>query len=563
MKLIIKIYFLIGVILLLVSGCEDLDQEVKTTLSADQISISYNRTITHSVGTYTTIPEGFLSIGGAMRASASDEAEHTIETSSVQQFNVGSWNEYSNPDDIWSDLYAGIRRANQYLVMADSIDWSNFILYQTPENQVIYEEQLAKINRTKFEVRLLRAYFYFELVKRYGGVPLLTEALPYNADITGINRNTLNDCIEFIVSECDAAIDELPDNYPNEDLGRVTAGVAMALKSRILLYAASDLFNDASWSGGYTNPQLISLTGDRNAKWQRAADAAKDVIDLGIYSLEPDYSSLFKTFNNNEVIFTRRNRASNSFEKANYPVGYDMGESGTTPTQNLIDAYEMANGKAITDPESGYDPQNPYEARDPRLAMTIITNNSIFKGRPVECWKGGLDGEGIPLASRTGYYLKKYVDEDLNLLIGNISVHSWHIFRLGEIYLNYAEALNEATPGHADIKTYIDLLRGRVNMPPLPDGLNQQQMRERIRNERRVELAFEDHRIWDVRRWMIAEETLGVPVKGVEITKTDGDTFIYQVKNLENRVFQPKMYLYPIPQSELSIASNWTQNPLW
>ncbi|MCF6333114.1 MAG: RagB/SusD family nutrient uptake outer membrane protein [Draconibacterium sp.] len=556
-------YILSGAILLLASACEDLDQEVKTTLSAEQIYISYERTLTHSVGTYAAIPQGFLSIDNAMRASASDDAEHTIETSSIQKFNTGSWNEFVNPDDVWKDLYTGIRRANQYLVMSDSVDWNNFILYQTPENQQIYANQVAKIKRTKFEVRLLRAYFYFELVKRYGGVPLITKAISYDADISGIKRSPLNDCIQFIVTECDAAINELPETYPNEELGRVTKGVALALKSRVLLYAASDLFNDPSWAGGYANEELIVLTGDRATKWQSAANAAKDLIDLGLYSLEPNYQKVFKSFNNNEVIFTRRNGASNTFEKANYPIGYDLGRSGTTPTQNLVDAYEMANGKAITDPESGYDPQNPYEGRDPRLAMTIITNNSTFKGRPVECWKGGLDGEGVQLATRTGYYLKKYVDENLNLLIGNTSVHSWHIFRLAEIYLNYAEALNEANPGHADIKTYVDLVRNRAGMPALPDGLSQGEMRERIRNERRVELAFEDHRIWDVRRWMIAEETLGVPAKGMEITKIGENTFNYSVKNVENRNFQPKMYFYPIPQSELNIAKGLIQNPLW
>jgi len=539
------------------SGCEDLNQEVKTTLSDEQIFISYDRTLTHSVGTYAALPDGFLSINGAMRASASDEAEHTLETSNVQKFNVGSWNQISNPDNVWNDLFKGIRRANQYLIMADSIDWSNYILYQTPERQLIYEERLKKINRTKYEIRYLRAYFYFELVKRYGGVPLITEELPYNADIQDIKRSALDDCIQFIVSECDSAIAVLPETYPNEELGRATKGAAMALKSRMLLYAASDLYNNS-------DNELVSLVAtDRDKLWQDAADAAKELISLGIYSLDPEYAVLFKTFDSPEIIFTRRNGASNSFEKTNYPIGYDLGRSGTTPTQNLVDAYEMVDGTTISEPGTSYDPQNPYENRDPRLEMTIVTNNSMFKDRPVEIWEGGRDGPGVSLASRTGYYLRKYVDEGLDLLLGNTSVHSWHIFRLAEIFLNYSEALNEIDPGHPDIKIYVDTVRARVGMPPLPGGLNQDQMRERIRNERRVELAFEDHRFWDVRRWMIAEETLGTPIQGMDITRVTDSTFTYTKKIVENRVFEPKMYFYPISQAELGIATHWEQNPLW
>lgn len=556
MKLNIIYSICIGLIIVL-SGCEDLNQEVKTTLSDEQIFISYDRTLTHSVGTYAALPDGFLSINGAMRASASDEAEHTLETSNVQKFNVGSWNQISNPDNVWNDLFKGIRRANQYLIRADSIDWSNYILYQTPERQLIYEERLKKVNRTKYEIRYLRAYFYFELVKRYGGVPLITEELPYNADIQDINRSSLDDCVQFIVSECDSAIAVLSETYPNEELGRATKGAAMALKSRMLLYAASDLYNNS-------DNELVSLIAtDRDTLWQDAADAAKELIDLGIYSLDPEYAGLFKTFDSPEIIFTRRNGASNSFEKTNYPIGYDLGKSGTTPTQNLVDAYEMVDGTTISEPGTSYDPQNPYENRDPRLEMTIVTNNSMFKDRPVEIWEGGRDGPGVPLASRTGYYLRKYVDEGLDLLLGNSSVHSWHIFRLAEIYLNYAEALNEVDPGNPDINTYVDDVRDRVGMPPLPGGLNQDQMREKIRNERRVELAFEDHRFWDVRRWMIAEETLGTPIQGMDITRVTDSTFTYTKKIVENRVFEPKMYFYPISQAELGIATHWEQNPLW
>ncbi len=562
----IKNIYLYSLGLLLVLGsCEDLDQEVRTNLEEHQVYRSYSSQIEYATSVYTAIPTGFTRIGGAMLASATDEAEHTDETSNVHKFNVGSWGPIDNPDNIWGTMYNGIRRANNFLATKDSIRWGGLILNPTPENQALYKVRSEEINRMAHEVRFLRAYYYFELVKRYGGVPLLTESLSIDMDVSNIQRSTLAQCINFIVSECDAAAQVLPQIYIAAELGRATKGAALALKSRVLLYAASDLYNNPSWTGGYTNPELISLTGDRTAKWQAAADAAKAVIDMGIYNLSSNYQNLFKTFNDPEIIFTRRASASNAFEKATYPIGYDLGRSGTTPTQDLVDAYEMTNGMAITEAGSGYDAQNPYVSRDPRLGMTVITNNSTFKGRPVEAFTGGKDGKGVALATRTGYYLKKYVDEGLNLLLDQSSVHSWHIFRLGEIYLNYAEALNEANPGHADIKIYVDRVRQRtgVMQPALPAGLDQTDMRLRIRNERRVELAFEEHRMWDLRRWMQGVEYLNRPARGVEITQTSPGVFSYSVINVENRVFQNKMYFSPIPQAELNIMKNWVQNPLW
>ena len=183
----------------------------------------------------------------------------------------------------------------------------------------------------------------------------------------------------------------------------------------------------------------------------------------------------------------------------------------------------------------------------------------------MESFPGGRDGRGITNATKTGYYLKKYVNESINLLTNGTSVKSWNLFRLAEIYLNYAEALNEATPGAVDIKTYVDRVRTRtgVAMPVLPAGLSQAEMRERIRNERRVELAFEDHRGWDVRRWLQGSQYLGAPLMGVDITRNADGTFAYKPTVVEPRVFEPRMYLYPIPQGELNASKGLVQNPGW
>lgn len=563
------INFLCIVLLLsLLAGCEDyLDPQVIVYENYKQVTTSYNYTKQRLASIYSEIQSGFVRIDGAMLASASDEAEHTLETSEIHQFNIGSWNAYSNPDDVWAHYYRGIYKANQYLVSSDSVDLD--VYKYDPEKQREYQTYLEEIQTWKYEARFLRALFYFELIKRYGGVPVLTSAGSIDQDFSQVNRNTLEECIRFVADECDSCAKVLPARTKIDDLGRVTRGAAMALKSRMLLYAASDLFNNPSWASGYPKPELISLSGDRLVRWQEAADAAKAVIDLSAtarYSLSENYGDLYGSdnFRESEVIFCDRAGNSNDFEKANFPIGYKLGKSGTTPSQNLVDAYEDITGLPIRDPGSVYDPENPYSNRDPRLQATILTNNSRFSNRPVECFIGGLDGPPIAQATRTGYYLNKYVNQGLDLETDQTSVHSWIILRLAEIFLNYAEALNEYNPGHPDIAAYVNDVRNRAGMPDLPSGLSQAEMRERIRHERRIELAFEEHRIWDLRRWMIAPEVLSSPLEGIEITRNPADsTFSYEKVIVENRVFRPEMYLYPIPQSEIAIASGLIQNPIW
>lgn len=564
-------YILWTVILLnILCSCDSyLDRELTTDLTYNEVTRYYSYSRSRVAAIYARITPGFLNINDAMMASATDEAEHTIESSSVQMFNLGSWNAYSNPDNAWPTCYKAIRDANLLLVSLDSIDFD--IYKYDPRQQDVYQARMEEVNRWKYEVRFLRAYFYFELVKRYGGVPLLTEAVgEVNADFNSIKRNSLEQCIRFIIDECDSTSKVLPARYGSDDLGRATSVAALALKSRVLLYKASDLWNTPSWADGYSENALISVTGNRTALWKEAADAAKAVIELAEangYYIHPDYTSLFGSANflNDEILFARRDGASYWFERLNYSIGFNLGQSGTTPSQNLVDAYEMLNGKSINSDGSGYDRNNPYSNRDPRLGYSILTNNARFKGRNMEMWNGGKDAPPIANATRTGYYLRKYVNEDLNLLTNQTSVHSWVIFRLGEFYLNYAEALNEYAPGHEDIQKAVNKIRQRenVSLPPLPAGLSQQAMRDKIRNERRVELAFEDHRGWDLRRWMLAADVLNAPLRGMKVTKKQDDNFEYETVEVEDRVFSPKMYFYPIPQNEVMIVEGIVQNPLW
>ena len=560
-----------SIAVLLLSSCNPiLDREMILTMTEKQALESYDVAQKRVNGLYTYLPNGFSPVGGAMMAAASDEAEYSVASSSVHMFNNGSWNPLNNPDNVWTYYYQGIRQATLFLETADQINMERYKL--DPQNQADYEMRMANIERWKYEARFLRAYFYSELVKRYGGVPLANELMDMDTDYRNIPRNTLQECIDFIVDECGQVAPHLPAVYQASDMGRVTRGAALALKSRVLLYAASELFNNPVWAQGYERKDLISLSGtDRRTRWENAAKAAgevlwgADVAEAG-YKLSGNYQSLFRSFSDNEIVLVRRNGYDNSFEKSNYPIGADQATGGTAPSGNLVDAYETTGGRTFTwkDPSMA---ARPYENRDPRFAATIMPNNSTFQGRPVECWEGGADGPDKNNASRTGYYLLKYVDPELKLLQGQSAIHSWIIIRLGEIYLNYAEAMNEAYGPDAkgiygkSAREAVNEVRGRVGMPDVVAD-SKEEMREKIRHERRVELAFEDHRFWDVRRWMTAPDDLNAPLKGVKVTRLSYNSFEYQSVEVESRSFKRSMYFYPIPQNELNITG-WPQNPLW
>jgi len=564
-------------LLIAIGSCQKLDIELETDLSREQIEQAFTNLQNLVNGIYADLPEGFALIGGeAMMSSTTDESEHTLETNPVQLYNQGAWNAANNPAQLWDLSFRAIRKVNIFLEIADpakvNLDAFKFDL-------TTFNQRIAEINRWRFEARFLRAFFYMELVKRYGGVPILTRSLS-EQDVAGVQRNSLEQCIKFISDECDSAAAVLPLIHTTGELGRATRGAALALKARVLLYAASDLFNTPSWATGYQNIPLISLpAGNRADRWKAAADAAKAVIDLAGtgYAIHNNYRTLFTTFNNAEIIFTRRNSASNGFEINNFPIGFDRGESGTTPTQDLVDAYEIRVNATTAIPFDWSNPlhsANPYATagpttRDPRLGLSVVFNNANFSAvsgqtRAVQIWEGGRDGKPIPNATKTGYYLRKYVNESVNLVLNTTAVHSWIYLRLAEVFLNYAEALNEYSPGNPDIKIFVDRVRARpgVAMPGIPAG-TQAEVRQRIRNERRIEFAFEDQRAWDVRRWMIAPQTLGTPIRGVNIVTTAPNVFTYTPQVVENRVFDPKMYLFPISQVELSVAPGLVQNPLW
>ena len=540
-------------------SCNDfLDREEDSFIDKTATFDSYNRTKQYLTYAYSLLPEGLNRFSGdALLGAATDDACFAIESSNIQQFNNGSWNALSNPDNVWDRYFAGIAKCCTLLENSNHVNLD--ISRLDPAKRVEYENNLKDIRMWRAEAHFLRAYFNFELLKRYGPIPIIKSTLDINKDYSDTPRPTMKEVVEFIANDCDMAADSLeltPWRNMNDAFGRATKGAALALKSRLLLYAASPLYVDFGDIDEANKPSDATL-------WKAAADAAKAVIDLNQYELAPAYDDLFKNdFQSKEYIFVRRYPSNSDFEKSNFPISYG-GKGGTNPSQNLIDDYEMLDGTAFdwNDPVKA---AHPFENRDERLLATVLMNGVLFKGKRIATYPGGADAMPNPNATKTGYYLRKFLNENVNIQTGGGSDgHVVPLFRLAEIYLNYAEALNEYDPTNPDIAVYLNKIRERVSLPDVPSGLTQEQMRTLIHHERRVELAFEEHRFWDVRRWKVASSTLGAPVKGVKITQDDAGNFTYSPVQVEQRVFQPKMYWYPIPQSEVLKLHHWEQNKGW
>jgi len=540
------------------SSCNGfLDREEDSFIDKTATFDSYNRTKQYLTYAYTLLPDGLNRFSReAMLASATDDAEFAIESAEIQQFNNGSWNALNNPDDVWNRYYSGISKCCTLLENTNHVNLD--ISRLDPDKQVEYANSLKDIRMWRAEARFLRAYFHFELLKRYGPIPIVTSTLSINGNYENTPRPTMKEVVDFIAKECDIAADTLeltPWRNVNDAFGRATKGAALALKSRLLLYAASPLYVDFGDTNEANKPTDVAL-------WKLAADAAKAVIDLNQYELASSYADLFKNdFQNKEYIFVRRYAANSDFEKSNFPVSFG-GKGGTNPSQNLVDDYEMLDGTPFdwNDPAKA---AQPFENRDARLGATILMNMAPFKGKKVATYPEGADASPNPNATKTGYYLRKFLNEDVNIQTGGSSSgHVVPLFRLAEIYLNYAEALNECDPTNPDIALYLNKVRNRASLSNV-SALSQEQMRTVIQHERRVELAFEEHRSWDVRRWKIASSTLGAPLMGVQIERKPLGGYTYMPVKVEQRVFQPKMYWYPIPQSEVLKLKQWKQNNGW
>jgi hypothetical protein len=560
---IIKHITILSILGLALFSCEKdfLDvKNVDTGVSIDDMYTRYSQIQGVMWNAYSYLPDGLNSI---WRDAATDEAEATGEYSYSQVYNLGIWNQFFNPDDVWTNNFRGIDQVNKFLKNKDKVTLEDIKTNCTAKDSTPYYKALNNMKLMEGEAYFLKAFFYFELVKRYGGVPIMEEAVDYYDESTwkNIQRETLSNSIAYIVSLCDKAAAIIPLNvkstYSWYDDGRATYGSVKTLKAKTLLFAASPLF----------------VSGGSSTTWAQAAAALNDVVKLNQYNLNGNYADLFGSANDvlKEVIFKRRYGSINWMEYNQYPIAF-AGATGNSyaPTQNFVDEFEVVgnSGGNVTsekfDWNNSVHAANPYSNRDPRFKATVVHNGSIFASTTVETFIGGSSGLPKLNASKTGYYLRKYVNDGIDLVNGTAANHTWIYFRYADVLLMYAEAMMNAygpDDAHGFGKTATQAfneVRKRAGVEELNAGeLNQ----EWIEHERLVELAFEDQRFWDVRRWQKGTTYFNKPVTRMEITR-NGNELSYAVKALENRVFEEKMHWYPIPQDEIS-KTGWTQNPSW
>lgn len=544
-----KLQYLFGLFLLVCfSSCEKdfLQRDTGVPIDKDKLFSDPRTAMGFGDNSYNFLIKKYTPLSDHIGTTGqfSDEAISNDGSVQVYVMNTGQFLLSTAVDvvTVYNNMYKGIRNANVMLANIDRVPWT----------------AAYNADYIKGEQLFLRAFFYFELMKRFGGVVLLDEA--QNVEESGIDlaRSTYEETLDFIIRDLDQAITLLPADWSAASYGRATSGAAMALKARALLHTASPLHNPTSEA----------------TKWKKAADASKAIMDLNKYSLEANYANVLTLPNSNEYILMPIQGPTGATATGLgfitdfiCPTSFGGQRSTISPTQNHVDLYEMSNGKPISDPTSGYDPQKPYLNRDPRFYNNIIYNDQTWQGRKVETFIGGRDYSATNANfTKTGYYVKRLWPEVLKPGSGNTAQLNFIYFRYAEVLLNYAEALNESDGSVPEVYLAVNMVRNRAGMPNLPLGLDQTQMRNRIRNERAVEFAFEDMRWWDILRWRKGVEIVAQDMKGMGITKT-GTTFTYNVVKLNanfQKVFVDYMHLYPIPMAEmLKTAGALKQNDQW
>lgn len=539
---------------------------------------------------YNNLDSDLGNLGGAMLACATDEAEYSgynATGNTIADFYNGNWSPANPHLTIWSSAYTGITYCNEFLD-----NWTGLTFDELKLN-ADYEQQMFKYNNIQYECRWARAYYYFILVRQYGAVPF-KEHNTTGAAETALPCESADKIFAFIDSECDAIKDLIVEDYTNlgamalspTQTGRANKFAVLALKAQAALYHASPLFNP--------NNDL--------ELWHKAAQANKELIDACEAAgkvLAKDYSKLWASdFATNsdvygENIFVRRPlSANNSMESNNFPVGYSSGHGGNCPTQDLVDAYDCTDGLSIDESEL-YDEQNPYANRDPRLAMTIAVNGDVWPNDIVnteypalETYEGGFHSRtgssaGASYATPTGYYLKKLLSPTQILRSGHAttSYHPWLTFRLGGMYLNYAEAVFQyfKAKGEANAADAVDeeftvsaralasKTRVRAGLPEFSRALENDVFWAKYKKERMVELAFEGHRFYDVRRWKEDGDKF-MTIHRMQIIKNEDGTFTYKPYAVTrgSGKWDNKWNLFPFSQTEiLKSGGAIVQNPGW
>ena len=528
-------------------GCNGfLDTKIDTNTTPDAAATNRNTLWQFAAAFYSPLTYGFSVLDGNLFAAASDEAVQTSATGDVYYFYRGTINANANPlSNLYKNYYEGIRAANFFLEYAKNGEELLAMNRNLVNEKDDYEKDIRSLNWYRAEAHIAKAFYYAELLKMYGGVPIVEKTMSEDPDRGSLVRASYDAVVDYIVKEIDDHKDGLqidwqthPDNV-SEEAGRFTLAAALAIKARALLYAASPLHNP----------------NNDKSKWENAAKAAHDVISMLNYRM-PENRNYRNSFigeaplMDKENIFIIRRPTDNTVEKKNYPISTAGGNSGITPTQNLVSAYEYIGEK---------DPMNPYKNRDPRLEASIVVNGSRWNDRIIDQSVGSSDDMSIANTSRTGYYLKKFLTDKLNLVQDGKAYHHWIVYRYAEVLLNYAEAMNQAYGPDALPSGYTMTARealmqvrnsASTSLPAVATA-DVTEFEKAVKHERRIELAFEDHRYWDLLRWKDAEKVLNLPLKGVTVTKDINGVYGYQEVTVMQRTFLSRNYYFPFTRSEI------------
>ncbi|NLR67369.1 RagB/SusD family nutrient uptake outer membrane protein [Chitinophaga varians] len=598
-----KNILLLFLLILCAAGCKkgylDTVPDNITTLK----DVFTNRTMTEQwlARLYNPMPDMWNQPYGVPWTGQCDEADYAWVQPGI---NSGAITPDNASPSYWNSYYQTIRQAAIFLQNADQ----NQEIKALPDGNRLLKQYKA-------EARFLRAYYYWLLMRQYGPVVLMGETASLPEDNFQIPRSPWDDCIGFVLSEMDKAFPDLPVQHVNPvdptqpdvtQTGRITQPIVLAVKSQILLYHASPLFNGNKDFASFTNQDGTALFNQAYDKerWKRAADAAKAVIDLNRWDLftvsDPDpFRAAFLSCRNlffdgwqKEAIWIRTSsgHVSNWERHCSPRCANGQGWNGIAVTQEQVDIFRMASGKTINDAGSGYSESgftttatpyyvngtyNMYTNREARFYVDVTFNGSTIPVVPesgqtrVEFFFTGNSGKnGAPRDwPSTGYTARKNIHPNNDFRTGRNFARPAMMIRLAEIYLNYAEALNEYTPGHADILKYLNKIRNRGGLPDLLPGLSQDEMRAQIRLERRIELMFEGHRYWDVRRWKVADnpdQHQGGAFHGMNIEKGSSlsdPEFHKRVTSFTRAAWQNKFYFYPVPQSEIDRNKKLVQFP--
>ncbi|MCI5664821.1 MAG: RagB/SusD family nutrient uptake outer membrane protein [Mediterranea sp.] len=571
----------LGVATTTLTSCEDmfgsfLDKQPSGELTGDEVFGDWGMMEQFHFDTYNFLRHGACRINNSWLDAATDLAETSYANGGVRTtFNIGNYyggGGAAELSDTWEHYYRGIRKCNMILTRIESV----------PKAADLSEEKYQTFKQNYIaEARFLRAWFYWEMFLRYGPIPIVTEVLDPNGDLLSdyTTRPSLKEyVVDFVLKElkeCEANLMSHP--VESAYAGRITQPMARALYSRIMLYMASPRFS-----------------GESGITWQQAADASKGFIDTygSLYALMQgvDAKSALTnawlltpyTEDNKEVIFYRNDPTIVWANIANdTPVG-EGGNGGLCPSQNLIDMYDMIDGSSpfqqydetgapvynglqpAINMASGYSEASMWANRDGRLAASVLYHGVTWGNGVINVVKGQRDNPiGNANATPTGYYVRKYIPETIlsNNHSGN-SYRLWCFIRYAEILLNYAEAVNEVQGPCTEVYNLLDQIRHRAgitgSVADRTDLNSKEKMRNFIHKERTVELAFEEHRAWDVRRWNVAEKALGRDIIGIEVSANGNITR----KVAQKRVFSDKMYLYPIPEGEYW-KTGIENNPGW